>query len=253
MSGQAKHLAEGASLHRRTGVALWRQISDQIRAGLSLDLADAAGRLPPEVELARRFSVNRHTVRAAIAALVSEGVLRAEQGRGTFVARHKRLAYPISRRTRFSAGFETQSRKSSNRLVATRIEPAAKPVAEALGLQEGGRTARLDIVGEVDGVPVSRSTSWFDANRFKGIAQAYRRTGSITRALALMGVADYVRHSTIVEARHAKSADIEALRLAPGAIVLVTRALNTGTDGIPIQFSETRFAADRVELQINHQ
>ena len=35
--------------------------------------------------LAERYGVNRHTVRSAISALVQEGVLRAEQGRGTFV------------------------------------------------------------------------------------------------------------------------------------------------------------------------
>ena len=41
------------------------------------------------------FGVNRHTVREAIASLVHEGVLRSEQGRGTFVEQRRRFAYPI--------------------------------------------------------------------------------------------------------------------------------------------------------------
>ena len=58
-----------ARLQRGVGVALWRQIADAIRAGIANGLADGAGRLPPEAELAERFGANRHTVRAAIAAL----------------------------------------------------------------------------------------------------------------------------------------------------------------------------------------
>ncbi|TJV16672.1 MAG: GntR family transcriptional regulator, partial [Mesorhizobium sp.] len=83
-----------SSLERRSGVSLWRQIADQILHSIAVgDFAENAA-LPPEVALAERYGVNRHTVRSAIAALVQDGVLRAEQGRGTFVLSRKRLSYP---------------------------------------------------------------------------------------------------------------------------------------------------------------
>jgi GntR family phosphonate transport system transcriptional regulator len=63
-------------------------------------------------------------------------------------------------------------------------------------------------------------------------------------------VEDYFRQSTVISARHADADDLGALRLAPGAIVLVTVAVNVDVEGRPIQFSETRFAADRVELAV---
>src|SRR5689334_9615454 len=93
-------------VERRSGISLWRQIADQIRQAIST--GEFADRLPPEMTLATRFGVNRHTVRGAISALVQEGVLRAEQGRGTFVERKQKLAYPIGVRTRFSEGLEGQ-------------------------------------------------------------------------------------------------------------------------------------------------
>ena len=37
----------------------------------------------------------------------------------------------------------------------------------------------------------------------------------------------------------------------PGAIVLVTVAVNVTPDGQPIQFSESRFPAERVELKLS--
>ncbi|HEU4987391.1 MAG TPA: phosphonate metabolism transcriptional regulator PhnF [Rhizobiaceae bacterium] len=238
------------TIERRSGIALWRQIADRIRLGLNADLAGADGRLPPEVALAERYGVNRHTVRAAIAALVQEGVLRAEQGRGTFVERRKRLAYPIGARTRFSAGLAGQARDRRGHLIEHAEEPASDAVAEALRLPVGAPVVRLETLAEADGRPVSRARSWFDALRFRGIEQHFSETRSITASLLAFGVEDYFRHSTIVSARHADAGDLKDLALSPGAIVLVTVALNVDTEGKPVQYSETRFAADRVELHV---
>lgn len=238
-------------MQRGVGVALWRQIADGIRAGLASDLADDSGQLPPESELALRFGVNRHTVRAAISALAHEGVLHSVQGRGTFVRRRKRLVYPIGTRTRFSDGFGGQARDRQMELLDHAREPASSQVAEALGLGAGDEVLRLETLGKADGMPISRATSWFSAARFPTIVEAYGETNSITGALARLGVSDYLRASTGVEARHADEADASELQLSPGAIVLVTRALNVDPDGTPIQFSFTRFPADRVELVID--
>ncbi|PSJ65308.1 phosphonate metabolism transcriptional regulator PhnF [Kumtagia ephedrae] len=239
-----------SGLQRGVGVALWRQIADGIRHGIATGLADANGRLPPESRLAERFGVNRHTVRAAISALAHEGVLQSEQGRGTYVRRQKRLVYPIGERTRFSAGLHDQARETRSEMMSAMIEPAREPIASALGLEAGARSIRIESLGTADGVPVSRATSWFDAERFPGIADIYATTGSITEALAACGVADYRRASTGIEARHADEVDRQELRLAPGAIVIVTRALNADLSGTPIQYSVTRFPADRVELVV---
>lgn len=240
-----------AALQRGVGVALWRQIADGIRAGIASDLADANGRLPPELELAARFGVNRHTVRAAIAALVHEGVLQTEQGRGTYVRRQKRLVYPIGPRTRFSSGFEGQARERQSALISHARE-AAGAVAAPLGLSAEDEVVRLEILGHADGMPVSRATSWFSATRFPTIAEVYQRLGSVTAALSELGVGDYLRASTGVDARHADDADGRELRLSPGAIVIVTRSLNVDHGGVPTHYSLTRFPADRVELIIHN-
>jgi GntR family phosphonate transport system transcriptional regulator len=237
------------AMERRSGVALWRQIADQIR--FAIGSGAFAERLPSEQALAARFGVNRHTVRGAIAALAQEGVLRAEQGRGTFVEERKRFAYPIGLRTRFSEGLEGQARERRGTLLGHSFEPADARTADALKLTKGSSIIRLETLGEADGRPVSRATSFFDARRFDGIEKAYARSGSITAAFRDLGVADYFRRSTLISARHAGTADLADLRLSPGAIVLVTVYVNVDTDGVPIQFSETRFAADLVELSVS--
>lgn len=238
-------------MERRSGVALWRQIADRIRHELREGLATHEGKLPPEMELAVRFGVNRHTVRAAIRSLIDEGILRAEQGRGTFVQSRPKLAYPIRRRTRFSEGLSGQARKARGILLAHEYLPAAKSVAEQLGLNAGDQILRLETLSFADGWPVSRAISHFDAARFEGLERHFEETGSITASFRRMGLEDYTRRETSITAQHAESADLEHLKLSPGAIILVTQAVNVDGEGKPVQYSLTRFAADRVELQVD--
>lgn len=239
-----------AILDRGAGVALWRQIADRIRSGLESGLADSNGRIPTETTLAERFGVNRHTVRSAIAALVNEGALRTEQGRGTFAVARRRLAYPIGRRTRFAAGLEGQAETISSVFIASAIEAANAELAADLGIAAASTVIRLETLSLADGHPVSRASSWFDQRSTPDVVADFKSTGSITAALERAGIADYFRRSTTVHAEHANDGDRDDLRLAPGAIVLVTYAVNVDDTGRPLHVSRARFAADRVALQL---
>ncbi|GGD21096.1 phosphonate metabolism transcriptional regulator PhnF [Aureimonas glaciei] len=230
------------------GIARWRKVADAIRAMID-DSRGAMEQLPVEAALAERFQVNRHTVRRAIAVLQAEGILRAERGRGTFVERRPaRIAYPVGARTRFSENITAQSRQPAGRLIASGREPATAPIAAALGLRLGAPLHRLESMNVADGLPMSMATSWFPAERFPGIVAAYAETGSITRALAAEGVDDYRRMETRVSAARVSPADAEHLACPADAVVLVTHSVNLDAEERPIQFSHSRFLADRIEM-----
>ena len=239
-------------VQRQSGVALWRQIADRIRTAIANGDYDATGKVPPEISLAAEFGVNRHTVRSALAALAQEGIVRAVQGRGTLIERKERLNFPISRRTRFSEGIGDQAKEKEGLLLAASEEPATSDLASRLQLAVGAAVIRLETLRKADRRPVSRATTWFPADRFSGIAEAYRDSGSITAAFAAIGLTDYLRVSTEVTAVHAESADLADLELSPGAIMLVTRALNADPDGVPVQYAISRFPADMVQFTIEN-
>jgi GntR family transcriptional regulator, phosphonate transport system regulatory protein len=241
-----------AAVRRQNGIALWRQIADRIRSAITDGDYDATGKVPPEMVLAAQFGVNRHTVRSALAALAQEGIVQAVQGRGTLILRKERLNFPISRRTRFSQGIGDQAREKEGLLLAASHETAPADLADRLKLPVGAKVIRLETLRKADRRAVSRATAWFPADRFEGIADAYRDSGSITAAFAAVGLTDYVRVSTEVTAVHADNDDLSSLELSPGAIVLVTRALNTDLDGIPVQYAVSRFPADAVQFTIEN-
>lgn len=238
------------TVERQTGVALWRQIADRIRLAIGNGDYDATGMVPPETALAAEFGVNRHTVRSALAALAEEGLVRAVQGRGTLIERKDRVTYPISRRTRFSQGLGRQVKEIGSKLLGQREARASGEVAAALGLPSGSRVLELRTVSSGDGRPLSATIAYFPAERFPEMAQQYARLGSVTKAFAAQGLDDYVRVSTEIVARHADTEELKLLKLSPGAIVLEALAVNTDLDGRPVEYSRTRFAADRMKLRI---
>lgn len=239
-----------AIIDRSSGIAMWRQIADTIRMQIAAGEFAMEAALPPESALAERFGVNRHTVRAAISALVSEGILQAERGRGTFVRRRERLRFPIGQRTRFSTGFADQAGQLDADILAASQTEVDLPTATVLNVALGTPLLRLDMLYRADGVPVSVATNLFPLPRFQRLESAVRESHSITAGLSQCGVSDYLRHSTTLTARHANSIDSELLMLSPGAIVLYADAVNIDESGTPIQHMRTRFAADRVELTV---
>ena len=233
----------------RSGYSAWRLIAEELRRDIVVGTPAPGTKLPAEGELAERFGVHRNTVRQAVAALAAEHLVVSRRGSGTFVAEHTVLVHRIGARTRLSDSLGRRGR-ASGRLLGSAIEPAPPgDVAERLLL--GGRAGlRRETVLAVDGRPLSRATHWFAADRVPGLAERFDESGSITAALRASGIDDYVRASTTVGARHATADEAADLGLPAGSVVLVTRSLDTLTDGTPLQIGITRFAADCVELDV---
>ncbi|MCC7417155.1 MAG: phosphonate metabolism transcriptional regulator PhnF [Acidobacteria bacterium] len=245
--GRAMTSVEPNSLVRGAGVALWRQIEQAVEAEIAERRLAAGERLPTEHALADRFGVNRHTVRQALASLEERGLVRVEQGRGTFV-HDDPVDYAVRKRTRFSETIRRQNREPNSRLVRAESRPAEAAIARPLGLRKGDTVILLETVGEADGRPISIASHYFPAARVPDLIAAYRAEQSITRALARCGVPDYTRKSTRVTARLPTAEDARALRLPRSRPVLVAENLNIDQEGRPIEISIARLAAERVQL-----
>lgn len=232
------------------GVALWRQIADAIRLDIVGGKLNSGDRLPTEAVLAERFSANRHTVRRALAVLADEGVVGAEQGRGTFVRSAKRLSYPIGKRTRFREGLKDQVANFSSVSLSHRIENATAAVAKGLGIRPGAKVIRTEGLTLADGVPMSRATTWLSYRRFPDFGERLAEKQSFTAAYASYGIADYSRASTRISSRHADIEETKLLKLVPGAIVLVSEAIDVDAEGEPISYALSRFPAERMELVV---
>src|SRR6202042_3283321 len=103
-------------VHRQDGVALWRQIATRLQHDIGAGTYPPGGRLPTEADLSARFNVNRHTVRRALEELSRGGLIRVEQGRGSFVTEDV-LDYTVGPRTRFTEWIHRHNKEPSGRVL----------------------------------------------------------------------------------------------------------------------------------------
>lgn len=236
------------TLARGTGVAIWRQIETALEEDIRAGRTGPDGRLQTETELAGRFGVNRHTVRRAIGVLARRGLLRIEQGRGTFAQRAP-IDYPIARRTRFSENLANAGLAPSQRLLASQLVPADETLARELGLRKGSRLVHLRLLGLGEDRPLSVVDHWLAAARFGTLPALVAEEGSISAALSRCGVADYHRARTRVTATLADEETARLLRQSVERPVLRVESLNLDGAGQRFLFSIATFAGDAVQLQ----
>lgn len=234
-----------------TSVPRWTRIASELREDIATGRVAPGEQLPNEAQLAERFSVNRHTLRQAVRQLVHEGHLRVVQGRGTFV-RELVLDYALKRRTRMTENLAEAGERAQRELVA-HARSIAGEWAMALKLPARASVEVLHTRAAVRGRPIGLSTTVYPSARLGGMAEAFAATGSITAALARLGVADYQRASSTVSCRLPTPAEADALARAATEPVLVVQFVSVDSAGVPVEAGRTLFAADAVQLSVLHE
>jgi GntR family transcriptional regulator, phosphonate transport system regulatory protein len=234
-------------VNRQDGVTLWRQIASQIRGDIASGACKPGTRLPTEAELSTRFGVNRHTIRRALEELTRDGLVRVEQGRGSFVAEDV-LDYNVEARTRFSEWIRKHNKEPSGLIRQLREISAERRVADGLGVRAGSKIVLLERLGFADDRPVSLARHYFPAARLKGILQALQGTPRVTDALRLVGVDDYLRLQTRVTARLPTQTEAGLLRMARNRPVLITENINVDRAGAIVEFAYGCYPTPRVQI-----
>jgi len=232
---------------RTEGVALWRQIASRLQHDIGAGTYQPGARLPTEAELSQQFSVNRHTVRRALEELSRSGLVRVEQGRGSFVAEDV-LEYAVAPRTRFSEWIRRHNKEPSGRVLQLLETVADRQVANGLGIRTGGRVVLLERLGYADERPVGLTSHYFPSARLRGILEALRATPRITEALRVVGIADYIRQVTRVTARLPTGEEAELLHTPRNRPVLMTENVNVDRAGQVVEFAVGCYPTPRVQI-----
>jgi GntR family transcriptional regulator len=151
--------AGGAPLYHQLKQALTDQIvSGQWPPGTEL---------PSEHELCRHFSVSRGTLRRALADLALHGLVRRQQGRGTFVAEAKFEGAVLASYAYYRSGAINHDRGS--RVTKCVQRPAPADLRRLLDLPAGEGVYELERVQFMRGVPVTLASSYFPASLVPGL------------------------------------------------------------------------------------
>ena len=228
---------------------IWQAIADALRSDLAEGKYAPGDKLPTEAGLAKRFGVNRHTVRHGISALVEEGLIRTRRGSGAFVAATP-TDYPIGQRVRFHENLIAAGRRPDKRVLQIEMRSATTGEAKALRTAPGDPVCAYHGLSLADGQPIAVFESLFPLRRLPGIEEALNQTSSVTEALRLVGISDYTRASTRLTAVRATTTHALHLHVSEGDPLLKSSGVNVDHAGMAVEFGRTWFAGDRVTLTL---
>lgn len=229
--------------------AIWTAIAEGLRGEIAEGRFGVGDKLPTEAALAERFGVNRHTVRRALGALADEGLVHARRGAGVFVTAPV-TDYPLGERVSYSRNLAAAGRLPGRRIMARATRGADTVEAEMLGLEPGDPVHVSEGISLADGVPLGAYFSAFPAARLPGLLELMEAEQSVTRALALAGVADFRRALTRVTARAATATEALNLRVREGEPLIQTTSVNVDAGGVPVEYGRTAFVGARVTLTL---
>ncbi len=237
---------------RKRGEALWSQIAARLARDIEQGSYKREDKLPTEAQLAADYGVNRHTIRRALEELADARIIRTEHGRGSFV-NDEVMDYHIGTRPRFSELVRRYNRTPLGdilELVETQLGelPEAAAAGPVLGLQPKAPVILLERLGTADAKPISLSRHIFPSSRLPGLMAALRGHGTITGALAAIGIGDYTRKWTRVGARLPDAREARLLRVARTDALLTTEAANETNDGVIVEYGSACYPSTRMQL-----
>jgi GntR family transcriptional regulator len=218
---------------RQPGVALYRQVADDLLGRVDRSELARGERLAPEAQLAERYGVNRLTVRRALEELARAGTVRTEHGVGSFVAepavRHRiddgeaSLSESMARR-----GISVRHRV----LAVAEVEPASVEFRFVRYLEDEPWS-----IGEVL-VPASLAPAGWDGSISVFAAMSAQHATTIKRAETAFGAA------------LADPDEAGWLEVPVGSALLEVRGFNTDQEGRVVASFAHRIRGDRAEYVV---
>lgn len=235
---------------------VYRQIADQLRAGIRAGEYPPGTALPSEAKLAESYEVTRMTARQAIEILKAEGLVRSEHGRGVFV-REQPAVHRLSR-NRFGKEYREAGRGAYDvemrdlglepSVELDEVGPSNAPadVAARLELPEGERVLVRRRRMYAGGEPMQIATSYVPWSLAEGTPMTENDTGpgGIYSRLADAGHGP-VRFAEEVATRMAEEHEARFLGFPRSQPVFYLVRTAFDQHGKPVEVCEHTMAGDR--------
>lgn len=241
---------------------LYRDLAAELRRAIVSGVLPPGSQLDTEAELAEQHRVSRNTVRLALAALQTEGLITTGRGRGgRRVQRREVLDFygarsesrgraderAISGADAWVADNRDQGREGTQQ-IAVEIAEAPPRIAGLLEIEAGSPIVVRRRVRVSSGSPHNLNDSWYPADIATGtpIAHPADIPQGVIKLMAEMGHVQ-IRYRDEIDARMPDPSEVQRLRIPTGWPVIVQT--RTGyTETRPVRVTVTVWPADRSRL-----
>lgn len=228
------------------------QLREIIRSEITLNRWKSGDQLPSEHQLCEMYQVSRTTVREALDALVSEGLLVREKGLGTFVSDPKYMEAWSGSAIGFSDSITKQGFLIETRVLDMRtVTPSPRTRKELhLGVHEDIYSLkRLRYISEQ---PILLVISYMPARLFPHLEDIDFTTKSLYQTFRDEYQTPVSRVKRVIEAIAADEAIASQLGVAVGFPIMYIENTAYTQDGTPIEYYTAWRRGDKARFQFEY-
>jgi GntR family transcriptional regulator len=238
-----------AQLDKELPVPLYHQLKTILLERLRHGTWKPNEQLPTEDALAAEFEVSKATVRQALRDLAQAGLVRREQGRGTFVAEAKIQFGPRELHS-FTEEMRDSGLPVRSRVLEQTVVAASSDIAAKLRVSEGAEVfvlRRLRLAGEE---PMGLQTAHIPTDLVPGLLEVNFNVASLYETLGKRFgiVPDHAsqKHFAVAVSRE----EAALLNVPEGSPALGGERLTFRRGGQPLELTHSLMRGDRYQIQL---
>ena len=212
---------------------LYLQLARNLESAIHAGQWKAEEALPSERNLSETLNISRVTARKALEVLFEQGLIRRNQGSGTFIT--PRLAQPLSRLSSFSEMLRLKGFTPGSTWLERGIALPTHDELIRLGLSPTEKVTRMKRLRKADGTVMAIENSTLPARLLPDPTAVgdslYEYLDGIGRPV--------VRALQHVRAINASASDAALVGIAPGTAMLLMTRIGYLEDNTPIELTDT--------------
>jgi len=250
MAGNDNSWMSEQDIQKNVPIPYHFQLREIIRNEITAGRWDVGERLPSEREFCEAYNLSRTTVREALDALVSDGLLRREKGRGTFVAEPKIVERWLGTPDGFTESMMEEGYRLETHVLSAEVVPAPYKVEVELRLSSGEPVVVLDRLRLILDEPILLVTSYLPERLVPDLVHADLVKNSLYTTLRDSYGIEIAKAQRCMEAVAANEMEARLLKINRGAPLMLIESTAFLADGTPVEFFKARHRGDRTRFLV---
>lgn len=232
------------TVFRKSPLPRYYQLKEIMREKIRTGEWKPGDLIPSERELGEQYGISRMTARQAITELVNEGLFYREQGKGTFVSRHK-ITQQLIRLTGFTEDIKARGQRPGTRVVSAQMCAADDTTAERLRIKPGLQIFCLQRLRLADNEPLAIESAQISFMGCEKLLEENLEENSLYRLLETKYGLPLLEAEQELEAGLVGTEEAQLLNLPPGSPVLFIRRITYTERNQPIEYARSVYCGNK--------
>jgi GntR family transcriptional regulator len=237
-------------IDKETPIPYHYQLRELLREEITSGRWKVGEHLPSERELCETFALSRTTVREAIDALVHEGLLRRERGRGTFISEPKIMEGLLQTPIGFTDSMLEQGYKVVTQVLRQEVIPAPALVSRELLLKSGEDVTVIDRLRFILNQPILFVTSYVPFRLVPNLVNEDLVNNSLYQLLREKYDLKVTSAKRVMEAVAANENEAKLFNIRLGMPLMLIESTAYLPDGSPLEYFKARHRGDRTRFLV---